>query len=513
MPYTPISALPTPPNRSMAQSIFTTTMDAFLAALPTFQSEANVLGAAISSFFSGYPYAIPLTFSTTTADADPGAGKLRLNNATQTSATAAYVDNLSGTGADMTALLDSFDDSTTTVKGMLRLISGNDPTKFLVYAVTGTVVDGTGYRKLTLTYVTGSGANPFANNDAIVLTFARSGDQGIQGNSYIPSADIQTFSASGTWTKPTTSNGVAATPKWILVRALGAGGGGGSGQCAAIGTARGGGSGGGGGSINEVWLPASVAGVTETVTIGAGGAQVAGVSTVTTGTNGNIGGNTTFGSLVTGYGGGGGCGGTASAIKGGSGAGTAGAGVSSTGTTNLQGGAPSVAFSANDAAAGGGGSTSTVAPGRAEYGGGGAGGGGTLLGGVAAVGAGSMWGGRGGGGGGGFDASNITLGAPGAGGGVGYVAGGGGAGGTTNTGGAAGTAGTAGSAPTGVQISGTGGGGGGGGGGTGAGAGAGGGAGAKGSGGGGGGASTGNGNLSGFGAAGGDGYLQVITFF
>jgi hypothetical protein len=55
-----------------------------------------------------------------------------------------------------------------------------------------------------------------------------------------PSANIQTFTVNGTWTKPATGN-------WVRVILIGAGGGGGSGASIISGTASSGGSGGGGG--------------------------------------------------------------------------------------------------------------------------------------------------------------------------------------------------------------------------------------------------------------------------
>lgn len=93
-----------------------------------------------------------------------------------------------------------------------------------------------------------------------------------------------TFNASGTWTKPT--SGTIA-----LIEAWGAGGSGGSSNNHA-------GTGGGGGGYAWRVMRVSDLGSTETVTIGAGGTGV------TNGNVGNAGGNTTFGSHLTAYGGG-----------------------------------------------------------------------------------------------------------------------------------------------------------------------------------------------------------------
>ncbi|MFK4507152.1 carbohydrate-binding protein [Bradyrhizobium daqingense] len=119
---------------------------------------------------------IKLTYSTTTADADPGAGVFRLNNATPASATAAYIDNTQVGGASITAILDTWDDSTGTTKGYVRFEKTTDPTVWAQFRMTGSVVDGTGYRKLTLANGAGSGA--FTNADTFAVTFSRAGDTG-----------------------------------------------------------------------------------------------------------------------------------------------------------------------------------------------------------------------------------------------------------------------------------------------------------------------------------------------
>lgn len=99
-------------------------------------------------------------------------------------------------------------------------------------------------------------------------------------------ADIQTFLASGTWTKPTGA-------KKVFIQAWGGGGSGGKGNSTNA-------TGAGGGEYRETWLDASSAGTTETVTIGAGGAAK------TVSGSGNDGADTTFGSLAIAKGGGGG---------------------------------------------------------------------------------------------------------------------------------------------------------------------------------------------------------------
>lgn len=141
-------------------------------------SASNAAASAVAA--ANAVAALGYTFSASTADADPGNGTLRLNNATAASATVAYVDNLDSSGATVSGILDGFDDSTNTIKGQLTLRSKASAGIAYVYNVTGSVVDGTGYRKLTLTYVSGAGSLP-TTADGIWLIFTRAGDKGADG--------------------------------------------------------------------------------------------------------------------------------------------------------------------------------------------------------------------------------------------------------------------------------------------------------------------------------------------
>lgn len=96
------------------------------------------------------------TYSTTTTDSDPGAGTLRGNNATLSSVTQLYVDLAEYGTTDVTAWLDSFDDYAGAIKGMIRLQSLSDATKWIEYTMTAWTT-ASGYRKLTVAYKDGLG--------------------------------------------------------------------------------------------------------------------------------------------------------------------------------------------------------------------------------------------------------------------------------------------------------------------------------------------------------------------
>lgn len=111
--------------------------------------------------------------------------------------------------------------------------------------------------------------------------------------------NLQEFTSSGTWTKPTGA-------RFVMVEAWGGGGGGASGRRGASdgSTYNGGGTGGGGGAFVRQVYKASDLPSTVTVTVGAGGAGGAAVTANSTnGNDGTSGGTSTFGSLITARGG------------------------------------------------------------------------------------------------------------------------------------------------------------------------------------------------------------------
>ena len=125
----------------------------------------------------GIPAGLNLTYSTTTTDSDPGAGVIRFNNGTLSSASACYIDDVDNAGATISTLVQTWDDSTTTaLRGTITMSKRDNSAVWATWNITGAATNASGYTKQALTYVAGTGS--FSNNDAVVLSFVRTGNAG-----------------------------------------------------------------------------------------------------------------------------------------------------------------------------------------------------------------------------------------------------------------------------------------------------------------------------------------------
>lgn len=106
-------------------------------------------------------------------DADPGNGKLRLNNATVGSVTKIFVDFLDTNGATITSWLDNLSG------GVIKLFSNSAPANFAIFTLTS-VTTATGYRKLNVTFIASNGTIGTSTGD-LVVTFAQAGATGPAG--------------------------------------------------------------------------------------------------------------------------------------------------------------------------------------------------------------------------------------------------------------------------------------------------------------------------------------------
>jgi len=105
-------------------------------------------------------------FDTATTDADPGAGKLRFNNATVASVTFIYIDTTTDTSIDISNFTKSLKTG-----DVVYIQDKDNSANWVRFRLTANAVDGTGYYKLAVVYVDGSGTVPANNARLLVLYF------------------------------------------------------------------------------------------------------------------------------------------------------------------------------------------------------------------------------------------------------------------------------------------------------------------------------------------------------
>ena len=123
------------------------------------------------------------TFESNTTNANPGAGDLRLDNSTQNAATGIYICDTDEDGTDIASYLQTIDDSTSTIKGHVKITNKLDSSQFILFTISS-LTDNTGYFDITVSPVDSSATSPFSANEDILITFARTGvkgDTGAQG--------------------------------------------------------------------------------------------------------------------------------------------------------------------------------------------------------------------------------------------------------------------------------------------------------------------------------------------
>ena len=126
---------------------------------------------------SGTNSQLGMTFSNSTSDADPGAGKIAFNNGTLSSVSVLFVDDADDAGADITTFVQSWDDiSNTLAKGIITIIKEGTPSTYATFKVTGSITDASGYTKVPVSHLSSSGS--FSNADGVGVHFSYSGADG-----------------------------------------------------------------------------------------------------------------------------------------------------------------------------------------------------------------------------------------------------------------------------------------------------------------------------------------------
>jgi hypothetical protein len=160
----------------------------------SFSKEFRYVGVGLSSETDGTQPGIGFLFDNSIVDADPGDGKFRFNNATLASVTTLFVDDKSSPSlTTISAWLNTFDDGGGTLnRGTIQIINTVGDSLFIA-TVTGTIVNGTGYRKISVTPVVTVGT--FAVGEIAYMTFTQKGVDGgdVVGPASAVNGNLATF--------------------------------------------------------------------------------------------------------------------------------------------------------------------------------------------------------------------------------------------------------------------------------------------------------------------------------
>jgi uncharacterized lipoprotein YbaY len=109
-------------------------------------------------------------FSSSTAAADPGSGRLALNQATQNTATTLRISNENAQLADISVFVEVMEGSVTEPLGILTLSHARDPSRFIRFDLTA-ITDQNTFWELTVDPVESSHDSPFVDGDPVTVAF------------------------------------------------------------------------------------------------------------------------------------------------------------------------------------------------------------------------------------------------------------------------------------------------------------------------------------------------------
>lgn len=140
---------------------------------------------------SGFKY----LWSTDTTSTDPTSGFIKVNNASFASVTNIYISETEGNSVSIASEIASWDDSTNTVKGTVKIYKASAPANMVVLDISGTITDNGTWDTVPVTYVTSNGS--FSSSDVLYIEFSRAGNKGADGAGSGTVTSVSVVSANG----------------------------------------------------------------------------------------------------------------------------------------------------------------------------------------------------------------------------------------------------------------------------------------------------------------------------
>lgn len=123
--------------------------------------------------------AIQLVFDSEITDSDPGDGRLRFDDTVSNTVAWIYISDEDRFANIIREWVDALGNSSSDVKGRLRLVSTDNPSRWAEFDVTDVPTDDTGYKKIPVTSVLIT--DQFDNDEVLTLFFSPTGDKGETG--------------------------------------------------------------------------------------------------------------------------------------------------------------------------------------------------------------------------------------------------------------------------------------------------------------------------------------------
>lgn len=129
----------------------------------------------------------------------PGTGEIQFNSGTYSSVTEIHVSEADIAGTDISGWLDALDDLTGYPKGMFKVYSRTDPTKWATFRVVSGAAGTTGVWDFTVVYVDHTGTFSDVVPGDIVLDFAPASEGALGGFDSVQTISTKSAAYTFTW--------------------------------------------------------------------------------------------------------------------------------------------------------------------------------------------------------------------------------------------------------------------------------------------------------------------------
>lgn len=130
---------------------------------------------------------LPYKFSTDITVGDPGTGFIRFNSNTFANATQLVIHDRDSSNVNVSALIETLDDSTSPFKGFLRVYDLSSPEQFAIFKIVGDRADNLLFSVFNVEHVV-STVSSFNNTLPVAVNFDLIGDKGQKGEQGIAGA-------------------------------------------------------------------------------------------------------------------------------------------------------------------------------------------------------------------------------------------------------------------------------------------------------------------------------------